>query len=77
MGAYERLLGDAMRGDATLFAREDTVEAEWRIVASILADTTRPHEYQIGTWGPVEAERLIDRAGGWHNPQATPPKRSS
>jgi glucose-6-phosphate 1-dehydrogenase len=74
MDAYERLLGDAMKGDATLFAREDAVEAAWRIVAPILADTTPPHEYQVGTWGPIEAERLIDRSGGWHCPQ---PGRSS
>jgi glucose-6-phosphate 1-dehydrogenase len=69
MDAYERLLGDAMKGDATLFAREDTVEAEWRIVAPILDLTTPPHEYEVGTWGPVEADRLIDRSGGWHKPQ--------
>ena len=68
MGEYERLLGDAMKGDATLFAREDAVEAEWRIVAPILADPTPPHEYRPGTWGPVEADRLIDRPGGWHKP---------
>jgi glucose-6-phosphate 1-dehydrogenase len=68
MGAYERLLGDAMKGDATLFAREDAIEAEWRIVAPILADTTPPHEYPPGTWGPEEADRLIDRPGGWHKP---------
>jgi glucose-6-phosphate 1-dehydrogenase len=77
MDAYERLLGDAMKGDATLFAREDAVEAEWRIVAPILASATPPHEYQAGTWGPVEADRLIDRSGGWHKPQPGPPRRSS
>ncbi len=77
MGAYERLLGDAMKGDATLFAREDAVEAEWRIVAPILNSTTPPHEYDVGTWGPVEADRLIDRSGGWHKPQPTPPKGAS
>jgi len=76
MGAYERLLGDAMKGDATLFAREDAVEAEWRIVAPILASTTPPHEYRAGTWGPAEAERLIDRPGGWHRPLPAPPRRS-
>jgi glucose-6-phosphate 1-dehydrogenase len=76
MGAYERLLGDAMRGDATLFAREDTVEAEWRIVAPVLASTTPPHEYRAGTWGPAEADRLIDRPGGWHKPQPALPGRS-
>ena len=59
MGAYERLLGDAMKGDATLFAREDAVEAEWRIVAPILTSTEPAHEYQPGTWGPADADRLI------------------
>ena len=77
MDAYERLLGDAMRGDAALFAREDSVEAEWRIVAPLLVATTAPHEYQPGTWGPAEADRLMDRAGGWHKPEPTPPRRSS
>jgi glucose-6-phosphate 1-dehydrogenase len=77
MDAYERLLGDAMKGDATLFAREDAVEAEWRIVQPILASTTPPHEYEPGTWGPVEADRLIERPGGWHKPQPAPPRRSS
>ena len=70
MGEYDRLLGDAMRGDATMFAREDAVEAEWRVVAPILASTTPPHEYRAGTWGPSEADALIDRPGGWHKPQA-------
>lgn len=76
MGAYERLLGDAMKGDATLFAREDTVEAEWRIVAPILTSTTPPHEYRAGTWGPSQTDRLIDRPGGWHEPLPAPPRRS-
>jgi glucose-6-phosphate 1-dehydrogenase len=71
MAAYERLLGDAMKGDATLFAREDAVEAEWCIVAPVLTSTTSPHEYQPGTWGPAEADRLIDRPGGWAKPFAT------
>jgi glucose-6-phosphate 1-dehydrogenase len=77
MEAYERLLGDAMKGDATMFAREDAIEAEWRIVAPILDSTTAPHEYQAGTWGPVEANRLIGGSGGWHQPQPTPPRKSS
>jgi glucose-6-phosphate 1-dehydrogenase len=77
MDAYERLLGDALKGDSILFAREDAVEAEWRIVAPILASTTPPHEYQPGTWGPIEADRLIDRSGGWHKPQPDPPRRAS
>jgi glucose-6-phosphate 1-dehydrogenase len=67
MGPYERLLGDAMRGDATLFAREDAVEAEWRVVAPVLGEVTPIHEYQPGTWGPTEAARIID--GGWHEPE--------
>ncbi len=68
MDAYERLLGDAMKGDATLFAREDAVEAEWRIVEPILADKTPPYEYDSGTWGPAEAERLLERGRSWHQP---------
>jgi glucose-6-phosphate 1-dehydrogenase len=64
---YERLLADAMRGDATLFAREDEVEAEWRVVDGILGDTTPLHEYAPGTWGPPEANALI--AGPWHDPR--------
>jgi glucose-6-phosphate 1-dehydrogenase len=67
MGPYERLLDDALRGDAILFAREDAVEAEWRVVAPILGDVTPIHEYQPGTWGPTEAAWII--AGGWHEPE--------
>ena len=74
MDAYERLLGDAMNGDPTLFAREDAVEAEWRIVAPILTSATAPHEYRVGTWAPAEAEQLIDRSGGWHTPLPSPPR---
>ena len=54
--AYERLLGDAMEGDATLFARQDGVEAAWAIVEPILGDATPVHEYEPGTWGPPEAD---------------------
>jgi glucose-6-phosphate 1-dehydrogenase len=64
---YERLIGDAMRGDASLFAREDTVEAAWRIVDGILGDASPLYEYEPGTWGPGEADRLIVR-GRWHQP---------
>ena len=69
MDAYERLLGDAMKGDAMLFAREDAVEAEWRIVGPILANTTPPHDYEVGTWGPAAADHLIEPSGGWHEPK--------
>jgi glucose-6-phosphate 1-dehydrogenase len=67
MDAYERLLGDAMRGDATQFAREDYVEEAWRIVEPVLGTATPVSEYQPGTWGPAEADRLAP-AGGWRAP---------
>jgi len=76
MDAYERLLGDAMKGDPLLFAREDAVEAEWRIVTPILTSPTPPHEYQAGSWGPAEADRLVAHSGGWHKPQPAPARKS-
>ncbi|MEO8449077.1 MAG: glucose-6-phosphate dehydrogenase [Gemmatimonadota bacterium] len=67
MAPYERLLRDAMRGDQTLFSREDSVLEAWRIVDPILGQKTPLYDYDPGTWGPPEAERLVgDR--GWHNP---------
>jgi glucose-6-phosphate 1-dehydrogenase len=69
---YERLLGDAMRGDALLFVRQDAVEAAWSIVEPILGEVTPVHEYEPGTWGPAEAEGLAADVGGWHNPQEEP-----
>ena len=69
MTAYERLLGDAMRGDASLFAREDAVEASWRVVEPVLDGAAPVHEYGPGDWGPPEAEKLIE-SGAWHNPAA-------
>ncbi len=68
MDAYERLLGDAMAGDATLFAREDAVEAAWAIVQPVLGDAVPLHLYDPGTWGPVEAGRLAAGVGGWAHP---------
>jgi glucose-6-phosphate 1-dehydrogenase len=70
MDAYERVLGDAMAGDATLFAREDYVEEAWRIVDPVLKADTPVYEYEPGTWGPKEAERNAP-PGGWHNPTVT------
>ncbi|HTY18572.1 MAG TPA: glucose-6-phosphate dehydrogenase [Myxococcota bacterium] len=71
MDAYERLLGDAMAGDATLFTRQDAVETAWSIVEPILGEETPLHEYEPGTWGPSEANRLTAKVGGWHAPEAS------
>jgi len=68
MSAYERLLGDAMKGDPTLFARQDAVEAAWRILDPVLGTATAIHMYEPGSWGPEEAERIAADAGGWHAP---------
>jgi glucose-6-phosphate 1-dehydrogenase len=65
--AYERVLGSAMEGDVTMFAREDYVEEAWRIVDGVLKAGTPIYEYEPKTWGPIEAERLKP-AGGWSNP---------
>jgi glucose-6-phosphate 1-dehydrogenase len=68
MDPYERLLGDAAEGDAALFAREDSVEAAWRIVDPILGDASPVHPYEPETWGPSKCERLLAPPGGWHDP---------
>lgn len=67
MDAYERVLGAAMSGDSTLFAREDYVEEAWRIVEPVLKKNTEVHQYEPGTWGPGEADQ-VEPTGGWHNP---------
>jgi len=67
MEAYERVLGDAMAGDTTLFAREDYVEEAWRIVDPVLQGQTPVYEYDKGSWGPPQAE-AVSPPGGWHNP---------
>jgi len=66
--AYERLLTDAMKGDQTLFVREDAVEAAWKVVDGILDNVTPVHPYEPGTWGPAEADRLTAGVEGWHDP---------
>ena len=68
MDAYERLLHDAMVGDATLFAREDSVEQAWRIVEPILGRVTPVREYEPNTWGPRESEHITAGYGAWHDP---------
>jgi glucose-6-phosphate 1-dehydrogenase len=69
MEPYERLLGDAMRGDQMLFAREDSVEEAWRVVEPVLGSATPLFEYDSGTWGPAEADRLLQDGAGWFNPE--------
>jgi glucose-6-phosphate 1-dehydrogenase len=71
MDAYERVLGDAMAGDATLFAREDYVEEAWRIVDPVLKAGTPVYEYAPGTWGPSEVDQKVSPAEGWQNPTVT------
>jgi len=70
MEAYEKVLGDAMVGNATLFARQDYVEEAWRVVDPVLKAGPPIHEYQKGTWGPSEVDQQIVPPGGWHNPSA-------
>jgi glucose-6-phosphate 1-dehydrogenase len=69
MDAYERVLGDAMQGDATLFAREDYVEEAWRIVDPVLKAGTPVYEYEPGTWGPKEVDARVAPPGGWQDPK--------
>ena len=73
MDAYERVLGDAMQGDATLFAREDYVEEAWRIVDPVLKGGTPVYEYEPGTWGPKEVDSSVAPPGGWQNPTVKSP----
>jgi glucose-6-phosphate 1-dehydrogenase len=68
MMPYERLLGDAIRGDSLLFVREDGVEAAWGVVDPILGNVTPVHEYEPNTWGPVETEQIMAGDNRWHNP---------
>jgi glucose-6-phosphate 1-dehydrogenase len=68
MDAYERVLGDAMAGDPTLFAREDYVEEAWRIVDPVLKAGTPVDEYEPNSWGPSEVDHKVAPVGGWQNP---------
>jgi glucose-6-phosphate 1-dehydrogenase len=69
--AYDRLIGEALDGDPTLFAREDFVEAAWRIVDPILKLETPVHEYEPGSWGPEQADALLTPYGGWRAPRCS------
>jgi glucose-6-phosphate 1-dehydrogenase len=68
MTPYERLLGDAIHGDASLFASRDSIEAAWRVVDPILKADKPPIIYEPGSWGPPEADRITADHGGWYNP---------
>ena len=70
MDAYERLIGDALRGDASLFARQDAVEAAWSVVEPVLDDAVPVVEYEAETWGPEGADALIAPFGRWRTPVA-------
>ncbi|MGD0115851.1 MAG: glucose-6-phosphate dehydrogenase [Dehalococcoidia bacterium] len=74
MQPYERLLGDAMRGDPSLFAREDSVEAAWRVVDPVLS-LDAPLVYEPGTWGPSDAAMIVAGDEGWHNPRVRETRR--
>jgi glucose-6-phosphate 1-dehydrogenase len=67
---YDRLIGAALDGDRWLFARQDTVEAAWRIVDPVLGDVVPVHPYARGSWGPKEADRLLPDRDAWHDPPA-------
>jgi glucose-6-phosphate 1-dehydrogenase len=61
-----------MEGDAELFSRQDVIERSWEIVDPVLDDATPVLTYADGSWGPAEADRLVEGVGGWHNPPAAP-----
>jgi glucose-6-phosphate 1-dehydrogenase len=65
---YHRLLGDALRGDSSLFTRDDCVEAAWRLVDPVLGDAAPIHAYAPGSWGPAESDALVAGRETWHDP---------
>ena len=76
MTPYERLIGDAIRGDQALFARQDVVEEGWRIVENILDNAVPVMKYKPGTWGPEPANEILMPSGGWHSPQLSEATKS-
>ncbi|MGW0231407.1 glucose-6-phosphate dehydrogenase [Actinopolymorpha singaporensis] len=67
---YDRLIGAALDGDDFYFAREDSVDAAWKVVDPVLGDAAPVHSYQPGTWGPGEADSLLPDGVTWHDPTA-------
>ncbi|GAC1364870.1 MAG: hypothetical protein NVSMB32_07810 [Actinomycetota bacterium] len=70
--AYERLLGDAIDGNASRFARQDSGEAAWEIVQPLLDHPGQLHVYPRGSWGPSEADRIVDHRHSWLEPEVAP-----
>jgi glucose-6-phosphate 1-dehydrogenase len=69
---YQRLIGDARRGDQSLFAREDSVEAAWRVIDPVLRTQPPIHEYVRGSWGPAAAAAVLAHGDHWHDPLPAP-----
>jgi glucose-6-phosphate 1-dehydrogenase len=69
MPPYQRLLGDASKGNSELFSRQDLIESQWRIVDPIMGNVTPLYPYEPGTWGPEEASQLIANDGPWVDPK--------
>jgi glucose-6-phosphate 1-dehydrogenase len=74
MAPYERLLGDAIEGDQTLFVQQEVVETAWRVVDPILGGRTPLYVYEPGTWGPAEANHILS-GEEWHNPSGLDGRR--
>ncbi len=70
MRPYDRLIGAALSGERYLFARQDTVEASWRVVQPVLGDVIPVLPYAKGAWGPAQADALVPAGEAWHNPAA-------
>ncbi len=68
---YQRLIGDARKGDQSLFAREDSVEAAWRVIDPVLRNEPPIHQYVKGSWGPAAAAGILAQGDHWHDPEAS------
>jgi glucose-6-phosphate 1-dehydrogenase len=69
MRPYDRLIGAALEGARWLFARQETVEAAWRVIDPVLGDATPVRRYAPGTWGPKEADLLLPDGDAWFDPE--------
>ena len=74
---YQRLIGDARKGDQGLFAREDSVEAAWKVIDPVLHAEPPIHEYVRGSWGPAAAAGILAHGDHWHDPAASLPAPAS